>query len=82
MSPQLTVGIISPGDMGHAIGAVLRQHGLRVLTNLQGRSARTVALAVQAGMTDVDDDETPSDVGGSGGPIPPGRADGVGRRDR
>ncbi len=82
MSPQPTVGIISPGDMGHAIGAVLRQHGLRVLTNLQGRSARTVALAAQAGMTDVDDDETPSDVGGSGGPVPHGRADGVGCRDR
>jgi 3-hydroxyisobutyrate dehydrogenase-like beta-hydroxyacid dehydrogenase len=56
MRPQPTVGVISPGDMGHAIGAVLRQHGLRVLTNLQDRSARTAALAAQAGMTDVSDD--------------------------
>ena len=56
MSPQPTVGIISPGDMGHTIGAVLRHHGLRVLTNLQDRSSRTAALAAQAGMTDVADD--------------------------
>jgi 3-hydroxyisobutyrate dehydrogenase-like beta-hydroxyacid dehydrogenase len=58
MKTQPTVGILSPGDMGHAIGAVLRQHGLRVLTNLQGRSTRTAALAAQAGMTDVADDHT------------------------
>jgi L-threonate 2-dehydrogenase len=44
--------------MGHAIGAVLGQHGMRVLTNLQGRSARTEALAAQAGMIDVGDDQT------------------------
>src|ERR1700736_2063812 len=58
MTAHPTIGIISPGDMGHALGAVLVQHGLRVLTNLQGRSPRTVALATQAGMTDVGDDET------------------------
>ena len=58
MSLQPTVAIISPGDMGHAIGAVLGQHGLRVLTNLQGRSGRTAALAAQAGMADVADDQT------------------------
>ena len=56
MKAQPTIGIISPGDMGHAIGAVLVQHGLRVLTTLQGRSPRTVALARQAGITDVGDD--------------------------
>ncbi len=53
MNLQPTIGIISPGDMGHAIGAVLRQHSLRILTNLQDRSARTAALAAQAGMIDV-----------------------------
>lgn len=53
-----TVGILSPGDMGHAIGAVLFEHRMRVLTNLQGRSARTVALAQAAGLSDVSDDET------------------------
>lgn len=58
MTVHPTIGIVSPGDMGHAIGAVLVQHGLRVLTTLQGRSPRTVALARQAGITDVGDDET------------------------
>jgi L-threonate 2-dehydrogenase len=53
-----TVGILSPGDMGHAIGAVLHQHGLRVITNLQGRSARTGTLAKTAGIIDVADDKT------------------------
>lgn len=53
-----TVGILSPGDMGHAIGAVLRQHQVRVITNLQGRSARTGALARAVGFSDVSDDET------------------------
>jgi 3-hydroxyisobutyrate dehydrogenase-like beta-hydroxyacid dehydrogenase len=48
-----SVGILSPGDMGHSVGAVLRQHGLRVLTCLDGRSARTRALAAEAGFEDV-----------------------------
>jgi 3-hydroxyisobutyrate dehydrogenase-like beta-hydroxyacid dehydrogenase len=58
MTVHPTIGIVSPGDMGHAIGAVLVQHGLRVLTNLKGRSPRTIALARQAGIIDVGDDET------------------------
>lgn len=53
-----TVAILSPGDMGHAIGAVLHRHGLRVITSLRGRSARTQVLAEAAGMQDVSDDET------------------------
>lgn len=53
-----TVGILSPGDMGHAIGRVLHQHQVRVITNLQGRSPRTVSLAKAAGFSDVSDDET------------------------
>lgn len=53
-----TVGILSPGDMGHAIGAVLHQHQVRVITNLRSRSARTVALAKTAGFSEVPDDET------------------------
>ena len=48
-----TVGILSPGDMGHTVGAVLREHGLRLLTCLDGRSARTRALAAEAGIEDV-----------------------------
>jgi 3-hydroxyisobutyrate dehydrogenase-like beta-hydroxyacid dehydrogenase len=53
-----TVGILSPGDMGHAIGARLQQHGLRVITSLAGRSARTAALAQEAGIVAVADDAT------------------------
>jgi len=53
-----TVGILSPGDMGHAIGALLQHHRLRVITNLSGRSARTAALAQAAGITAVADDAT------------------------
>lgn len=48
-----TVGLLSPGDMGHSVGAVLHQHGLRVLTCLDGRSDRSRALAAEAGMEDV-----------------------------
>lgn len=48
-----TIGILSPGDMGHTVGNVLRQNGLRVITCLEGRSARTRALAEKAGIIDV-----------------------------
>lgn len=48
-----TVGILSPGDMGHSIGAMLHTHGLRVLGCLAERSERTRTLAAQAGFEDV-----------------------------
>jgi 3-hydroxyisobutyrate dehydrogenase-like beta-hydroxyacid dehydrogenase len=48
-----TIGIVSPGDMGHVVGQVLRGHGLRVVTSLAGRSQRTRALAAQAGFEDL-----------------------------
>ena len=48
-----TVGILSPGDMGHTVGDVLCQNGLRVVTCLDGRSPRTHQLAQKAGITDV-----------------------------
>lgn len=48
-----TVGLLSPGDMGHSVGAVLRQHGLQVLTCLDGRSDRSRALAAEADIADV-----------------------------
>jgi L-threonate 2-dehydrogenase len=51
-----TVAIIAPGDMGHAVGRVLRETGMRVITCLRGRSARTASLAAQAGIADVEDD--------------------------
>ena len=43
--PLKTVGLLSPGDMGHIVGNVLVTHGLRVITCLQGRSERTRTLA-------------------------------------
>ena len=48
-----TVGILSPGDMGHAVGQVLGSHGLRVITCLEDRSTRTHALAERANIEDV-----------------------------
>ena len=53
MTPIKTVGILSPGDMGHTVGQVLGSHGLRVMTCLQGRSERTRSLARRAGIEDV-----------------------------
>lgn len=47
-----TIGLLSPGDMGHAVGSVLRTNGLTVLTSLEGRSARSRALAAKAGIDD------------------------------
>jgi 3-hydroxyisobutyrate dehydrogenase-like beta-hydroxyacid dehydrogenase len=48
-----TVGIISPGDMGSAIGERLAQNGVRVIVALDARSERTKALAASAGLEDV-----------------------------
>ena len=44
------VGIISPGDMGSAIGKVLTDSGLDVITCLEGRSELTRLRAREAGM--------------------------------
>lgn len=51
------VGIVAPGEMGHAVGAILRGRGLRVLTSLEGRSARSVERARAAGLEAVASDE-------------------------
>lgn len=48
-----TVGIISPGDMGSAIGERLAAHGARVVVALDARSDRTRSLAAAAGLEDV-----------------------------
>lgn len=50
-----TVAILSPGDMGHAVGQLLREHELRVVTCLTGRSARTRDLSEKAGIEDIPD---------------------------
>ncbi len=46
------IAILMPGDMGHAVGRALRQHGHEVTTCLAGRSARTRGLAEAAQMRD------------------------------
>jgi len=45
-----TVAILMPGDMGHGCASQFRQHGLRVVTCLAGRSQRTKSLAETAGL--------------------------------
>ncbi len=47
------IGLMSPGDMGQAIAQQLQQKGFNVCTALDQRSARTKALAQQAGLADV-----------------------------
>src|SRR6185312_8258250 len=54
---MVTVGLISPGEMGHAIGAVLAHNGARVLTNLEGRGLRTIERAARANIEDAGSDE-------------------------
>lgn len=46
------IGVVSPGDMGQAIAARLKESGFEVLTALGGRSERTKVLAREAGLTD------------------------------
>ena len=48
------IAILYPGDMGHAVGRVLREHGHEVCTALEGRSDRTRGFAEAAGLADVD----------------------------
>ena len=48
-----TVGLLHPGEMGAAVGAVLRGQGHRVLWASDGRSAETRARADEAGLEDV-----------------------------
>jgi L-threonate 2-dehydrogenase len=51
------VAVIAPGAMGAAVGKRLVEHGLKVLTSLEGRSAATVARANAAGLTAASDAE-------------------------
>ena len=50
---SLAVALLSPGDMGHVVARVLGDHGMPVLTCLQGRSERTRRLARKAGVETV-----------------------------
>ncbi len=47
------VGLLSPGDMGHVVGRVLQDHGMPVLTCLEGRSERTRVRAKKAGIEEI-----------------------------
>jgi len=51
--PTTTIGLLHPGEMGSAIGQAIRTAGGRVLWSSEGRSARTEAAAVAAGLDDV-----------------------------
>ncbi len=46
----MTIGIVSPGAMGSAVGAAYRAAGDRVVATLAGRSERTRGLAERAGL--------------------------------
>ncbi|MFC1983790.1 DUF1932 domain-containing protein [Chloroflexota bacterium] len=48
-----SIGIMSPGDMGSAIGTILSNSGLDVITCLEGRSDLTRLRAEEAGMRNV-----------------------------
>src|ERR1700737_2090518 len=51
------VAVIAPGMMGAAVGKRLVDHGIKVLTSIEGRSAETRERAKMAGMAAVSDDE-------------------------
>ena len=48
-----TIAIISPGELGSAVGGVLRENGFEALACLSGRSALTRERALAAGFRDV-----------------------------
>ncbi len=50
------IAVIAPGAMGAAVGARLVEHGVEVLTLLEGRSKASMARAEAAGMRGVDRD--------------------------
>ena len=52
------IAVMAPGDMGHAVGKVLGDHGHDVITCLAGRSKRTRGLASKGHFRDVPDMET------------------------
>lgn len=57
---NLVVAVIAPGAMGAGVGRRLVDHGLKVVTSLNGRSQDTVARANAAGMIAASDEEIAS----------------------
>ena len=52
---NLTIGVMSPGDMGHSVAAVLHEIGCRVVTVLNGRSELSKMRAKRSNMVDLED---------------------------
>lgn len=50
-----TIAILMPGDMGHGVGLVLREHDYETITSLAGRSERSAALAEAGRVRDAGD---------------------------
>jgi 3-hydroxyisobutyrate dehydrogenase-like beta-hydroxyacid dehydrogenase len=50
----MRVGLLHPGEMGAAIGAMLVEHGHVVLWDAQGRSEETARRAAAAGLTEAE----------------------------
>jgi 3-hydroxyisobutyrate dehydrogenase-like beta-hydroxyacid dehydrogenase len=50
---QPTIGVVGTGDMGSAVGRVLKGAGYRVVTALDGRSPNSQSLAAAAGLEDL-----------------------------
>lgn len=50
-----TICILMPGDMGHGVSLVLREHGYRTITALNGRSERSRNLAEAGNVEDLGD---------------------------
>ena len=46
----MKAGILSPGDMGSAVGRVLHESGAEVYTSLEGRSELTRLRAAECGL--------------------------------
>lgn len=57
MTEKPIVAIIAQGSMGATVAARLTDHGVTVLTSLEGRSAASVKRAQEAGMTAASDAE-------------------------
>jgi L-threonate 2-dehydrogenase len=53
----LVVAVVAPGNMGAAVGKLLTEHSVEVLTTLEGRSAASAARAASAGMRAVSSEE-------------------------
>jgi 3-hydroxyisobutyrate dehydrogenase-like beta-hydroxyacid dehydrogenase len=53
-SPQNTIGILYPGEMGSSFGKLLCEASFHVITTVEGRSPRTRSLCHESGLNVVD----------------------------